>query len=100
MRVALIAPLVTPICEPQLGGAQAVVSDLARELTRRGHGVVVYASRGSAIEGVPIAPVDIDPAPLRSDLFREECVRTASAAMGAAYAAVYRHVQDLSLIHI
>lgn len=94
MRVALIAPLVTPICEPQLGGAQAVVSDLARELTRRGHGVVVYASRGSAIEGVPIAPVDIDPAPLRSDLFREECVRTASAAMGAAYAAVYRHVQD------
>jgi UDP-glucose:tetrahydrobiopterin glucosyltransferase len=93
VRVALIAPLVTPICEPQLGGAQALVSDLARELDRRGHEVVVYASRGSAIEGVSIAPVDVDPAPLRSDLFRDGTVPPASAAMVAAYSAVYKHVR-------
>jgi len=92
MRLALIAPLVTPIREPQLGGAQAVVSDLARELTGRGHDVVVYASRGSVIDGVAIAPVDVDPVALRSDLFRAEAARPASVAMVAAYRAVYRHV--------
>jgi UDP-glucose:tetrahydrobiopterin glucosyltransferase len=94
VRVALIAPLVTPICDPQLGGAQAVVSDLAVELCRRGHEVVVYASRGSDIAGVPIAPVDIDPASLASDLFRGDGARPASAAMVAAYAAVYGHVLE------
>jgi UDP-glucose:tetrahydrobiopterin glucosyltransferase len=94
VRIALIAPLVTPIREPQLGGAQAVVADVARELSRRGHDVVVYASRGSSIDGVAIAPVDIDPIPLRSDLFRPEAVRPASAAMVAAYQAVYRHVSS------
>ncbi|MGH7721843.1 MAG: glycosyltransferase [Candidatus Dormibacteria bacterium] len=94
MRVALIAPLVTPICEPQLGGAQAVVSDLARELQRRGHEVVVYGCRGSAVEGVPIAAVDIDPAPLASDLFRDGREQPASAAMVAAYMRVYGHVRD------
>jgi glycosyltransferase involved in cell wall biosynthesis len=94
VRVALIAPLVAPICEPQLGGAQAVVSDLARELSRRGHAVTVYASRGSAIEGVSIAPLDIDPAPLQPALFRTDVEVPASSAMLAAYQRVYRHVDQ------
>ena len=33
-----MAPLVTAIREPQRGGSQAFVSDLARGLTGRGHG--------------------------------------------------------------
>jgi UDP-glucose:tetrahydrobiopterin glucosyltransferase len=95
MRVALIAPLVTPIREPQLGGAQAVVSDLARELTCRGHEVTVYASRGSEVEGASLAPVDVDSGPLQSDLFRDETERPASAAMVAAYETVYGHVRQV-----
>ena len=94
MRVALIAPLVAPIREPQLGGAQAVVSDLARELARRGHEVVVYASRGSGVEDVPVAPVDVDPAPLQAALFRADAEVPVSAAMVAAYQRVYRHVSE------
>jgi glycosyltransferase involved in cell wall biosynthesis len=93
VRIALIAPLVAPLREPQLGGAQVVVCDMARELTHRGHDVTVYASRGSAIEGVPIAPVDVDPAPLRSDRHRSAAARPASDAMVAAYRSVYAHVR-------
>jgi glycosyltransferase involved in cell wall biosynthesis len=93
VRVALIAPLVAPIREAQLGGAQAVVSDLARELSRRGHEVVVYASRGSAIDGVSFAPLDLDPAPLQAGLFRAGAEVSAPAPMVAAYERVYRHVR-------
>lgn len=94
MRVALIAPLVTPIGELHLGGAQAVVADLARALTARGHDVVVYASRGSSISGVTLASVDIDSAPLRADLFRDGVEGRATAAMTDSYRAVYTHVHD------
>jgi glycosyltransferase involved in cell wall biosynthesis len=94
VRVALIAPLVAPLREPQLGGAQVVVCDMARELTRRGHDVTMYASRGSTIEGVPIAPIDVDPEALRSDLHRIAAARPASDAMVAAYRTVYAHVRE------
>jgi glycosyltransferase involved in cell wall biosynthesis len=93
VRIALIAPLVAPLREPQLGGAQVVVCDTARELTRRGHDVTVYASRGSALEGIRIAPLDIDPEPLGLDLHRSEMSRPASDAMVAAYRAIYAHVR-------
>jgi glycosyltransferase involved in cell wall biosynthesis len=94
VRIALIAPLLAPLREPQLGGAQVLVCDMARELTRRGHDETVYASRGSAIEGVPIAPVDVDPVPLRSDLHRSAAARPASDAMVSAYRTVYAHVRQ------
>ena len=47
-----MAPLVTAIREPQQGGSQAFVSDLARGLTGRGHDEHVYAASGSEIPGV------------------------------------------------
>jgi len=54
MRIAIMAPLVTAIREPQLGGSQAFVSDLARGLAGRGHDVHVYAASGSQIPGVEV----------------------------------------------
>ena len=44
MKIAIMAPLVTAIREPQRGGSQAFVSDLARGLAGRGHDVHVYAA--------------------------------------------------------
>ena len=41
MKIAIMAPLVTAIREPQRGGSQAFVSDLARGLAGRGHDVHV-----------------------------------------------------------
>jgi glycosyltransferase involved in cell wall biosynthesis len=70
MRVAIVAPLVTPIAEPQRGGSQAVVADIAAGLTARGQDVAVFASSGSSIAGVNVVDTGVDSAALESSLFR------------------------------
>jgi glycosyltransferase involved in cell wall biosynthesis len=70
MKIAIMAPLVTAIREPQLGGSQAFVSDLARGLASRGHVVHVYASSGSEIPGVEVIDTGIDPQSLAGTLYR------------------------------
>jgi glycosyltransferase involved in cell wall biosynthesis len=70
MKIALMAPLVTAIREPQRGGSQAFVSDLARGLAGRGHDVHVYAASGSQIPGVEVIDTGIDPRSLAGTLYR------------------------------
>ena len=65
-----MAPLVTAIREPQRGGSQAFVSDLARGLTGRGHEVHVYAASGSDIPGVEVIDTGVDPRFLAGTLYR------------------------------
>ncbi len=62
MRIALIAPLVSPIAPPYLGGAQALLADLAAGLARRGHQVTLFAASGSAVPhpGVVVRDLGID----------------------------------------
>lgn len=62
MRIALLAPLVSPIAPPFLGGAQAVLYDLARGLATRGHDVTLFGADGSAVPGVRTPRLDLDPA--------------------------------------
>ncbi len=63
MRIALVAPLISPIAPPFLGGAQALLADLAAGLAERGHQVTLFAASGSAIPapGVTVRDVGIDP---------------------------------------
>ncbi len=70
MKLAIMAPLVTAIREPQRGGSQAFVTDLARGLTSRGHDVHVYAASGSEIAGVEVIDIGIDPRSLAGTLYR------------------------------
>jgi glycosyltransferase involved in cell wall biosynthesis len=70
MNIAIMAPLVTAIREPQRGGSQAFVSDLARGLAGRGHGVHVYAASGSEIPGVEVVDTGVDPRSLAGTLYR------------------------------
>jgi glycosyltransferase involved in cell wall biosynthesis len=70
MKIAMMAPLVTAIREPQRGGSQAFVSDLARGLAGRGHDVHVYAASGSEIPGVEVIDTGIDPRSLAGTLYR------------------------------
>jgi len=70
MKIAIMAPLVTAIREPQQGGSQAFVADLARGLTSRGHDVHVYAASGSQIPGVEVIDTGIDPRSLAGTLYR------------------------------
>ena len=91
MRIAVVAPLVTPIREPQLGGSQAVVADLARGLAERGHEVDVYAAAGSVIPGVTVVDTRVRADELTSLLYRAD---RASAADSPAGDAAFRTVFD------
>lgn len=59
MRVALVAPMVTPIAQPYTGGAQALLADLAQGLLRRGHTVTMFAREGSFVPGVSIEQIAV-----------------------------------------
>jgi len=66
MRIALVAPLVTNIAQPYVGGAQALLADLAQGLVRRQHTVTLFARAGSFLPNVPIeqiaVPASVQPA--------------------------------------
>jgi glycosyltransferase involved in cell wall biosynthesis len=100
MKVAIVAPLVTAIREPQRGGSQAFVSDLARGLAGRGHEVHVYAATGSEVPGVQVIDTGVDPGPLQATLYRPSGASTAPtapnglAAANKAFAGVYAAVRQ------
>jgi glycosyltransferase involved in cell wall biosynthesis len=93
MKIAIIAPLVTAIREPQRGGSQAFLSDLARGLAGRGNDVHVYAAAGSDIPGVTVIDTGIDPESLAATLYRTSGPPPDPAAAQAAFAGVYAGVR-------
>jgi glycosyltransferase involved in cell wall biosynthesis len=117
MKVAIMAPLVTAIREPQRGGSQAFVSDLARGLVGREHVVHVYAAAGSQIPGVEVIDTGIDPRSLAGTLYRafgpaagpapdaasaaETAFATAYAAMSATrYDVIHNHAFDAPAVRL
>ena len=94
MKIGIVAPLVTAIREPQQGGSQAFVADLARGLTGRGHEVHVYAASGSEIPGVEVIDTGIDPRSLAGTLYRAfEPSAGDSAVAEAAFTTAYMAMQ-------
>src|SRR6266849_8048534 len=67
MRVALVAPLVSAIAQPYLGGAQALLADLAQGLIQRGHTVTLFARDDSFVPGISIEPVTVPKSVLPAD---------------------------------
>ncbi len=94
LRIALVAPLVTTISEPQQGGSQALLADLAVGLTEHGHDVDVYAATGSVIPGAHVIDTAIDSATLADALIRQDRPRRSVGALGEAYEHVFRMVED------
>ena len=94
VKIAIMAPLVTAIREPQQGGSQAFVSDLARGLVGRGHEVHVYAASGSQIPGVEVIDTGVDPESLAGTLYRAfgpaGGPEPGPAAAESAFASAYR----------
>jgi UDP-glucose:tetrahydrobiopterin glucosyltransferase len=78
MRVSLVAPLVTPLRDPQLGGAQTAVCELSRGLVLAGDEVELHAARGSRVRGVPLRIVSDAP-------FEGELLRFAPAPLPGAH---------------
>ena len=96
MKIAIIAPLVTAISEPQRGGSQAFVSDLACGLAGRGHDVHVYAASGSEIPGAEMIDTGIDPESLAPTLYRASGPGVTDLAPSeAAFAGVYATVRGV-----
>jgi glycosyltransferase involved in cell wall biosynthesis len=85
----LIASLVSPVREPQCGGAQAFLADLAMGLVSRGHDVDVYAASGSEIDGVRVVDVGVDASTLQQFLYR---AGSSPPADPAPFVAVYARV--------
>jgi glycosyltransferase involved in cell wall biosynthesis len=95
MKIALIAPLVAAIREPQRGGSQAFVSDLARGFIDRGHEVHLYAASGSDVPGVPVIDTGVDHRSLSDTLYRASGAADGEpAAAESAFARVYSAVRD------
>lgn len=57
MKIAVVSSPVTALRPAQPGGAQAMVCDLARGLTNRGHDVELYCVEGSEVPGVHLVTV-------------------------------------------
>jgi glycosyltransferase involved in cell wall biosynthesis len=102
MRIAIVAPLVAAIREPQRGGSQAFVSDLARGLVGRGHQVHLYAASGSDVPGVPVIDTGVDHRLLSATLYRASGAASRPlAAAETAFATVYSAVREdrYDLVH-
>jgi glycosyltransferase involved in cell wall biosynthesis len=94
MRIAIVAPLVTTIREPQLGGSQAIVADLATGLQARGHELHVYAASGSMIPGVTVVDAGVDASSLAGLLYRHgRSPATDAPAADLAFATVYASIR-------
>jgi glycosyltransferase involved in cell wall biosynthesis len=98
--LAIVAPLVAPIREPQRGGSQAFVADLARGLAGRGHDVHLYAASGSHVTGVDAVDTGVDHRALEATLYRADArggegAAVAARAFGAVYAAIGERRYDL-----
>jgi glycosyltransferase involved in cell wall biosynthesis len=113
VRIALLAPLISPIAPPFLGGAQALLSDLATGLAARGHAVTLYAADGSHVPGVRTVTLGIDPATLTPARFAdgtgdaespdgeddELALYRGAYAFMAAYRIIGRHAAEHDLLH-
>jgi glycosyltransferase involved in cell wall biosynthesis len=102
LRLALIASLVSPVREPQCGGAQAFLADLATGLATRGHEVDVFAASGSEIDGARVVDVGVDASTLQQFLYRAGSSPPADPApFVAAYARVFEALgkQSYDVVH-
>jgi glycosyltransferase involved in cell wall biosynthesis len=95
VKVAIVAPLVSPIREPQRGGSQAFLSKLARGLVCRGHDVHLYAASGSQVGGVEVIDTGVDHRDLEATLYRPTGAAPDGSAVGErAFARVYGLVRE------
>jgi glycosyltransferase involved in cell wall biosynthesis len=60
LRIAVVAPLVTPLRPTPTGGSQAFLVDLARGLKRRGHDVLIYCAAPSDVPGLELVQVPVE----------------------------------------
>jgi len=105
VRLALVAPLVAPIKEPQLGGAQSMMSDVASGLAGRGHRVDVFAATGSEIAGACVVDLGIESRDMASTRFSfgaaSATTRPGQAVSQQAFRTIFQTIAegDYDVVH-
>ena len=110
MRIGLLAPLVAALGDAQVGGAQALVCDLATALAGRGHAVEVIAASGSVVPGVDVVDGGVDAGEVSAVTYRGDLGsradpradrayrRALDVARGRDYAVLHTHAFDAAAI--
>ena len=94
MSVAIVAPLVSAIREPQRGGSQAFLSDLARGLAAEVTRSTSTARAARRCPGVRVIDTGVDPETLAASLYRVSGSAAGDhPASQAAFAGVYAAVR-------
>ena len=104
MRLLEVAPFVSVIDErrEQIGGAQAILADLARGLAERGHEVYLAAAKGSHVAGTISVPLEIDPSAFSPASFSARRDRQDDEAQREAFARVRRWLDahaEIEVVH-
>ena len=94
MRIAFVAPLVAPICDTTSRGPAVIIADLARGMLARGHDVMVFCAQGSYLQGVPTAPIPVDPRAADAALVRGARPAQANTALASAFAQLFFHLEQ------
>ena len=84
LRLAVISHHVAPIRPPFAGGVESLTWYLTRWLARQGHEVVLYAPPGSAVPGVEVRELELEPR--LSSAARTDVSMPPAAFMGAHHA--------------
>ncbi len=107
MKIALVAPLVSAIAQPFLGGAQALLADLSQGLIRRGHSVTLFARDDSFVPGIAIEPVSVPESVRPADFSRPDQERRADAGFFTQanlflelFLQLQRRSHDFDLVHV
>jgi UDP-glucose:tetrahydrobiopterin glucosyltransferase len=107
MRVALVAPLVSTIAQPYMGGAQALLADLAQGLIQRGHTVTLFARDDSFVPGIAIEPVKVPDSVLPSSFSQPGLERSADKGFFAQanlflelFLTLQRRSSEFDLVHV
>src|SRR6266567_7726935 len=107
MKIALVAPLVSAIAQPYLGGAQALLADLAQGLIQRGHSVTLFARDDSFVPGISIEPINVPDTVLPADFSQPLQERSVDAGFFAQanlfldlFLQLQRRTAEFDLVHV
>ena len=107
MRVALVAPLVTAIAQPYLGGSQALLADMAQGLIQRGHTVTLFARDDSFVPGISIEPINVPDTVIPADFSQPLQERSVDAGFFAQanlfldlFLRLQRRSAEFDLVHV
>ncbi|MEV0156321.1 glycosyltransferase family 4 protein [Micromonospora sp. NPDC050686] len=95
LKIAMAAPLSTPVPPERYGGTERVVSVLTEELVRRGHDVTLFAS-GDSRTAARLVPVCEKALWKVADEGAERLLRVETLAM---LSDIYRRAGDFDVIH-